>query len=176
MNTKMVIISLGLFSLLFTNVLTAEINLDEVRRLGNSVEGGIPHLTQRPAIFNCDTWQTDFVNELMASKIPHTKCKLKLRPKDNQGPTVMEAQIRFNNIMVGYDTHFYTKIRVGDQIYIFDNINPNGILESEHRAKRTFWYSPSGEVYKLVQVPENPGNIKYNCVDWNSKFLSLLES
>jgi hypothetical protein len=165
-----------IISLLIINIKTADFSLEDVKRIGNSIEGGIPHLSQRPAIFNCDTWQTDFVNELKANKIPHTQCKLKLRPKDNPGPTVMEAEIRFNNIMVGYDTHFYTKIKVGDQMYIFDNINPNGILESEHRAKRTFWYSPTGDKNKLLQVPETTGNIKYNCNDWNIKFLSLLES
>lgn len=145
-----------------------EISLEEVQKIGVKIPNGIPSLTKRQSIFNCDTWQGDFTNELLAEKIPHEKCNMKLRPKDNKGPTVIDAEIRFNNIQVGYDTHFYTKVKIGQDVYIFDNFNIKGIKESEHKAKRTFWYSKTGADNSLIQVQEE-GNIKVNCKAWVPK-------
>ena len=149
-----------------------DFTLEEVQRIGTRVPNGIPKLIKRPNPFNCDSWQNDFINELLAYDIPHTKCKLKLRPKDNPGPTVMEPEIRFNNIMVGFDTHFYTKIKIGEDMYIFDNFNINGMKEEDHKSRRTYWYSPSGEENTLIQVPEKD-NVKFSCVKWSPKLLFL---
>ncbi len=145
-----------------------EISLEAVQKIGQSIPKGIPNLTKRQDVFNCDTWQADFINELLAEKIPHTKCYLKLRPKDNKGPTVMDAEIRFNGIQVGFDSHYYTKIKIGEEFYIFDNFNIRGIKESEHKAKRTFWYSKTGEENSLIEVKEE-GNVKNVCKAWAPK-------
>ncbi len=139
-----------------------EVSLEEVQNIGVKIPNGILTLNKRQSVFNCDSWQGDFINELLAEKIPHEKCNMKLRPKDNKGPTVIDAEIRFNNIQVGYDTHFYTKVKIGQDVYIFDNFNIKGIKESDHKSKRTFWYSKTGADNSLIQVPEE-GNVKVSC-------------
>lgn len=163
------ILSFTLFFIACSTLVQAkEVSLDEVQKIGVKVPKGIANLTKKQDIFNCDTWQGDFINELLAEKIPHEKCYMKLRPKDNKGPTVMDAEIRFNNIQVGYDSHYYTKIKIGQDVYIFDNFNIKGIKENEHKSKRTFWYSKTGEANSLIQVQEE-GNVKIVCKAWAPK-------
>ena len=149
-----------------------EVSLEEVQEIGIKIPDGIAYLTERQPVFNCDSWRDNFINELLAYRIPHEKCQMKLRPKDNKGPTVIDAEIRFDNIQVGYDSHYYTKIKIGQDVYIFDNFNIIGITEIEHKARRTFWYSKTGEENSLIQVQEDR-NVKEVCAPWPKPKLEL---
>ncbi|UAA39418.1 hypothetical protein KIH87_03405 [Paraneptunicella aestuarii] len=106
--------------------------------------------------FDCDRWAADFQQALSHDRLPFTAVKYAVRPEKQPSAIATGARIEYSGAHIGHDTHFFTKVQVGNKKQIsFDNVNPQGVESREHAANFRFFLSP----YALKQGDDSDSHV-----------------
>lgn len=102
-----------------------------VRKIGTEV--------RQTDSMDCDRWAKDFHKGLTKAKIPFTAFKLTIRPGKKKNAQAPGAEIHFSGEKVGWDTHYFTVVKLSNGDVVFDNLNPSGMNRASHFAKLSFF-------------------------------------